>query len=379
MKVEIISVGTPLLMSDVIDTNAPHITRRLREVAIDVIARVIVGDDAAMIADALRAAVRRAEVVLVIGGVVRQNVALLRQAVGQVLDENGFGLRSISFLDGAAGETAVVPADADADARLIICLPGERREVAYVLENDVLPLLQRRVRGSAQPQPASGWVLLRTVGIMESSARQQLADLLEDGIHRITFDSFAGQTDIRIWAEAETQARVNWELSRLREAVVTRLGDHIYGDGNDRLEAVTLGMIRDSGITLALAECHTQHALAHAIRSVSDSEQYLTILPAATGDELASYLQLERVLPDGDLTNWCRQAAIAAQEKAGTDLGLVVYSSVTPGGVQLLVTLASAHGVSVTQRSFGGHPDSIDQWASTLALAHLRRWLLVRS
>ena len=50
-----------------------------------------------------------------------------------------------------------------------------------------------------------------------------------------------------------------------------------------------------------------------------------------------------------------------------------------PGGVQILVTLASPNGVSVTQRSFGGHPENIDQGALTLGLAHLRRWLLVHS
>jgi len=48
----------------------------------------------------------------------------------------------------------------------------------------------------------------------------------------------------------------------------------------------------------------------------------------------------------------------------------------TPGGVQLSVYLASAQGVSVTQRSFGGHPENINQWACTLGLAHLHRWLL---
>jgi hypothetical protein len=64
-------------------------------------------------------------------------------------------------------------------------------------------------------------------------------------------------------------------------------------------------------------------------------------------------------------------------QRAESDLGLVVYNHMTPGGIQMLVTLASPMGVSVTQRSFSGRPENIDQWVCSLALAHLRRWLLV--
>ncbi|HEX6383482.1 MAG TPA: hypothetical protein VF177_02325 [Anaerolineae bacterium] len=79
------------------------------------------------------------------------------------------------------------------------------------------------------------------------------------------------------------------------------------------------------------------------------------------------------------MTQWCRTAAEQLRLKSETDLGLVVYKNVTRSGVQVLVTLASPTGVSVTQRSFGGHPENIDQWAFTLGLTHLRRWLLVHS
>jgi hypothetical protein len=81
-------------------------------------------------------------------------------------------------------------------------------------------------------------------------------------------------------------------------------------------------------------------------------------------------------MPDDDLSRWCRIAAERLLERDGVDLGLIVYKNISQGGVQLLVTLASQLGVSVTQRSFGGHPDNIDQWAATLSLSHLRRWLL---
>jgi hypothetical protein len=74
------------------------------------------------------------------------------------------------------------------------------------------------------------------------------------------------------------------------------------------------------------------------------------------------------------LSQWCRSAANALRTKNTSDLSLIVYSNVTQGGVQILVTLASPNGVSVTLRSFGGHPENSDQGAGALGLTHLRRW-----
>jgi hypothetical protein len=92
--------------------------------------------------------------------------------------------------------------------------------------------------------------------------------------------------------------------------------------------------------------------------------------------DLAEYLDLDPLTSDTDLTRWCRDAAEQLREKHSADIGLLIYNYITPGGIQLLITLASSFGVSVMQRSFGGHPDNIAHWASTLGMVHLRRWLL---
>ena len=58
--------------------------------------------------------------------------------------------------------------------------------------------------------------LLRCVGVMESSLKQELADLNATPEQRITFDSFAGQTNIRLWAKAGSQATLDEKLMRLK-------------------------------------------------------------------------------------------------------------------------------------------------------------------
>ena len=128
---------------------------------------------------------------------------------------------------------------------------------------------------------------------------------------------------------------------------------------------------------LALAECHTDRIVGHALSQPVEARVMLSVLPTTECEALADYLNLP--LGQGVLSHWCRVAAARLLEETASTLGMVVCNDIMPGGVQVLVALASPYGVSITQRSFGGHPENINQWAFTLALAHLRRWLLVHA
>lgn len=380
MKVEIVSIGTELLMSDIIDTNAAHVSRSLREVNISLTSKVTVGDDLEMIVDAIQVALRRADVVLTIGGLGQKENDLTRQAVaavtGRELTADPPGITDAVLL--GASPTAANTSSGlllEALRGTIICLPSARREMAYLLETAVLPYLQQQFTTETK----AGWLLLRTVGMMESSIKQQLTDLTVGARHRITFDSFAGQTNIRLWVEAKSEEQVSSELRRLKQMVLARLGDHVYGEGEDQLEGVILQTLLKSNIRLVIAECDTDHILARLFEQLPGADQVITVLPTATWSDLAGFLELDTATLESDLTTRCRAAAEQLLARTQADLALVVYNNVTQGGVQVLVTLASSHGVSVTQRSFGGHPENIDHWASTLGLAHLRRWLMVHT
>ena len=133
-----------------------------------------------------------------------------------------------------------------------------------------------------------------------------------------------------------------------------------------------------NGLRLHLAECYTHGIIKQTVAPLAGAENHIFLHPATTGKELEAALQLGSLTSD-NLSQWCRDAATTLRSQNNSDLSVVVYSNVTQGGVQILVTLASPNGVSVTQRSFGGHPENIDQWALTLGLTHLRRWLMVHN
>lgn len=376
MKIEIVSIGTELLVSDILDTNSAYISRCLREIEVTLTAKVTVGDQVEMIADSIQVALRRADAVILTGGLGSGSHDLTRDAIARVLGHNHLNLEI------ASGEFELIGhvdqyrqgIKAITENGIIIALPGNRKTLAYLLETEVLPFLREQTTAVSM---VSNWLLLRTVGIMESSIKQELADIAVGSNHRITFDSFAGQTNIRIWAENVTKELVTRELFQLRSTVVDRLGDHIFGSEKDLLEQVVLNMLVENGQTLALAECYTDQTFSEAISQLPNYHPYVKLLAADDCDELAKKLEINR-LEESLIVQWCREAAQSLLHMEKSDVSVMVFKHVTPGGIQILITLASPQGVSVTQRSFGGHPENIHQWALTLGLTHLRRWLITR-
>lgn len=370
MKVEIVSIGTELLVSDILDTNAAYVSRSLRDLDVQLTCKVTVGDDPAMIAEAFRNALQRADVVIASGGVGDGPDDFTREALTAVTPQPET-TPPITLGDPKLHAAGLL---VKLDECALFCLPGKRREMSYLLETEVLPFLRQQLSADM----VTGWTLLRSVGLMESVLKQELADIAPDPRQRIMFDSFAGQTNIRIWVQAPSEEDVQAELAELKQTITDRLGDHIFGGEADRLEQVLLADMLQYGITIGIAECYTNRVLFEAMQPLPGHERAITFIEAQTWQQLANQLQLNNVTPD-NLTEWCRHSAEKILLETGCDLGLLVYGNIMPGGVQILVTLASPNGVSVTQRSFGGHPENIDQWALTLGLAHLRRWLLVHS
>ena len=375
MKVEIVSISTKLLMGDILDTNTAYVSRSLRKINAQLTCKVVVGDDLAMITDAMRVALRRSDVVLTIGGLDSHSENFTRLAAAQAancpLIAQSPGIEGAHVMGGQ--DASMTGFLLETEDGILICLPEKRRELGFLLETEAIPYLRRHSLVLAQQD----WVILRTVGIMESSLKQKLSDIVQDARHRVTYDSFTGQTNIQLWVQADSKAQIEHELEQMKQVVLTRLGDHVYGEAKDRLEEVVLQTLMQNGRKLALAECYTNQTLAGMLETVKAPADSLYLLPVNSSTELADAVGIDDLkLEDDDLTRWCRIAAEQLIERDGVDLGLIVYKNISQGGVQLLVTLASRLGVSVTQRSFGGHPDNIDQWAATLGLAHLRRWLL---
>ena len=102
----------------------------------------------------------------------------------------------------------------------------------------------------------------------------------------------------------------------------------------------------------------------------------VTFLPVKNRGDVDAWLGLPEMENRADITRWSRTVADKLRERTGSQLGLLVLNQMSAGGIQLLITLASPKGTSLIQRTFGGHPDNIEDWTLTLTLVLLRRWLL---
>ena len=369
MQVEVVTIGDELLFNEIIDTNAPYIIRCLREINLDPFCKLTVGDKLEAIVQVFQTGLNRSHIVIATGGMGANENDFTYQAIVAVTGRSHETFPHITYLNGLSPTSYGMMVEQNEGT--LICLPGNPRDMTYIMESVVLPYLQNRLQ---QERPC-GWLLLRTAGAMESTLRQQLGDLELVSGQRITFISFAGQTDIRLWVEANSQEEVVWALNQLRKDILERLGDHIYGEEQNRLEQVVVEQLQDADQKLVIAECDTGRVLSRSLGSIISSEA-LTLTTPSNVSELCDYLGLVRPTAEGDLTKWCRLAADLLMRQHQSNLGLLLFNNITPSGVQILVTLASSFGVSMIQRSFGGHPDNINYWANTLALVHLRRWLL---
>jgi len=375
MKVEVITVGNDLLLSDVINTMAAYVTRKLHEVRVGLTCRLTVGEDVALLTDVLQTAVSRADVVIVVGGFneEQQYVTLraLATIVGYSFDSQQIGPPAAQRL--GSSDVEMNGWLLETDNGVFFCLPHQRPELAYLLDAHVLPWLRQQMPA----ERVSAWAILRTVGLMESNLRERLADVAAGENSRILLDSFAGQTNVRLWAEGSSDQEVSAELDRLKGLIGQRLGDYIYGSETDRLEQVIVRLLRQSEARLVLAECNTGRVLARLLEPADEENGRVRAIPTYDAAQLADYLNSPNLPTESDLIQWCRGVAEQLLQQSDAALGLVVYNHLTPGGIQMLITLASPMGVSVTQRSFSGRPENIDQWVCSLALAHVRRWLLV--
>ena len=132
MKVEIISIGTELLVSDILDTNAAYISRSLREVNVSLTGKVTIGDDPAMIADAFQVALRRANMVIATGGLGHGKDDFTREAITAVTHRHAIpeppGIHGAILLGNSeTGSTGLLLEEANG---VLVCLPGNPREMS---------------------------------------------------------------------------------------------------------------------------------------------------------------------------------------------------------------------------------------------------------
>ncbi len=400
MNAEIITIGTELLLGEIVDTNSAYLARAIRDIGLDLYYLTTVGDNEERTAAAISTAMDRADIVITTGGlgptvddVTRPAVA---RATGQPLQFRPDLLEQIAERFSRWGtrmssnnrQQAYVPAGAiglenpvgtapcfivETERGGIISLPGVPREMIHMMEHSVIPYLQERMGAPAIIVARS----LRTAGLGESRIDAVIGDLERLSNPTVGLAAHAGQTDIRITAKASLAEEAEALIEPIVQEIRDRLGIHIYGEGTETVEEVLLSLMKEKGLTLALAEAGTEGLTGERLAGAMHSEQVVRrMVHGADWGELATELGLPGAV-DVPLGDRAEEAAEEVRQAAGTSVGLAVLSELNDEGwPTMAIALSTDSGKQSRERGYGGPPEHLITWASTLALDRLRRSLL---
>ncbi|MGD2252116.1 MAG: CinA family nicotinamide mononucleotide deamidase-related protein [Anaerolineales bacterium] len=380
MRAEIITIGTELLLGEIVDTNAAHLARALRDIGLDLFRTTTVGDNAERIAQVVAESLRRAPVVITTGGLGPTVGDATRQGIAQALGVQtefrpelwdqiverfaSFGMqptennrRQAHIPIGAIpleNPVGTAPAFlAETEAGVVIALPGVPGEMKLLLETEVLPYLRRKF----DLHHVIKTRILRTAGVGESWLDDSIQDLEQGSNPTIGLSAHAGRVDIRITAKAEDDAEADKLIGGLETTLRERLGGAIYGVDKETLEATVLDMLQDRSWRLVVLESGTQGALGQALSSFGD--------PFVGG----------RILPPGASESELEGEMARAQDQHQTQVGLAVGLRVQDGKHELVLILKTPEGDDRKQRSYAGPLANAPAWAVSLALNLLRRRL----
>ncbi|HEU5168965.1 MAG TPA: competence/damage-inducible protein A [Gemmatimonadales bacterium] len=361
MQIEVLTIGTELLLGFTLDSNGAEIARSLANVGVRVVRRTSVGDRGEEIRDAIRDALGRTGAVITTGGlgpthddVTKNAVADLFSAplefdadvwqalvdrfakLGRVPAEsnrvqaqvprgatvlpNRWGTAPGLWLEGAAG--------------LAVLLPGVPREMRKLLGHEVVPRLVARAGG---PRRVIRSVVVRTTGIPESTLAERLGDV-DERVAPLTLAYLPGYdgVDLRLTAWALPPDEADGRLRAGAELLWARAGDHAYGEDDADLAAVVLAAARSRGLRIAVAESCTGGLIGKRLTDTPGSSEVFAGGVIAYDDRLKTgALGVPEALlrAHGAVSEEVARAmAVGGAERFGVELAVSVTGIAGPAG-----------------------------------------------
>ena len=277
MIVEVIAVGTELLLGQIVNSNVAFIGRKLAEEGFDAHFQVTVGDNLARLTEAIRTAVARSDGVILTGGIGPTQDDITREALCEVaarrmlrneehaavirdrlmaargvMPENN--LRQADYPDGAeqlpnANGMALGIALEHQDT-MLFAVPGVPSEMKVMVEDQVLP----RLRQAAGVPTVLTSRVLKTWGLGESQVSETLDDLFDSSNPSVAFLIDGPEVRVRITAKAENSVLGEALIAPVETEVRSRLGSTVFGQGEDTIESILIGLLAERSWKLGTVE-----------------------------------------------------------------------------------------------------------------------------
>ena len=404
MIVEVITVGTELLLGQIVNGNAATIGQILAMQGYDAHFQVTVGDNPKRMESAITAALGRADAVIITGGIGPTPDDLTREAICVVAGRTmlfsdewaktlrtrfaGRGwvmpvsnLRQAEYPEGAElieNPKGTAPGLALAhQGKWIFALPGVPMEMVEMLTNDVIPRL-RKASGVSQTLVSR---VIRTWGRSES----RTAELLEDIYQRSENPSLAylassGEIKVRITAKAPDRATAERMIGPISEQVCRRLGWAVFGFDDQTIERRLLELLEERDWTIGTAESMTAGMVAARIASMPGASRVFrgsVVSYAVDLKEEMLGVKAETLESGVVSAPTAQEMAEGARRALGVDVGVGITGSAGPSPTEepvgvVYVGVATPEGSATRRLQMPGDRERVRTYTTTAAL-HLAR------
>jgi nicotinamide-nucleotide amidase len=356
-RAEIVTVGTEILLGDLVDTNTAWLSRRLANLGVGIYRHTTVGDNRERIVAGINEAAARADLVITTGGLGPTSDDLTNEALSLVtgrkmveypearehVDEmfRKFGRKPTAnnykqavFPEG----TQLIPnpqgtamgALLEVGGTLFATLPGVPSEMKGMFEETLEPLIRNRTEGSIVSKT------LWFAGIGESALAEQVQDFLDATDPTVAPLAGQGKVRLRITTRAATPEEAEKRIAPVEREILARLGEYYFGEGDETLESAVGRLLKENGATLALAESCTGGLLAKRLTDVAGSSAYFKEgLVTYSNESKERLLGVPRdlLLEHGAVSEIvARKMADGVRKLSGSDYGLSVTGIAGPDG-----------------------------------------------
>ena len=391
MHAEIVMIGTELLLGEIVDTNANRLALALRDIGLDLYYKTTVGDNLTRMTEVLNLALDRSDVIITSGGIGPTVDDVTRQAVADATGRklvysaeleaeiaarfSRFGRpmadnnkRQAYIPEGATPLTNPVGTapcylSEDVNGRgCIISLPGVPRELDYMMENTVIPLLIERMGGVKVTRVR----VLRTCAVGESNVDRGIGDLMTAGNPTVGLAAHVGQTDVRITAKADTEEEADTLVAGMEAKLRERLGVAVYGVGKVTVAEVVGDLMQGKSMKLGVIDTLTGGQLARDLIESGYSDLVATDLSPAN---------LTEALKDSGA-----DASNSPDVEEARSHAVSLAEQVTPPGGIGLAMIGPFEGSSTFIAMNGpGEACLFERSRNYQDSDHIRRWLAVQA
>ena len=297
MTVELVCVGTELLLGNIVNTNAAYLAEKCALLGLSCYFQTVVGDNQERMERTIRLAVSRSDIVILSGGLGPTKDDLTKETAAEIFGRklvedphtrerilNYFVRMKKENITGNNWKQALVPENAivvdndngtapglilEEKGKRIILLPGPPNELKPMFERHIIPYLQNINSEGIYSK------MVKICSIGESKAETMIADLLE-AQKNPTIAPYAktGEVHIRITARASDEEKAELMIKPIIEELYQRFGNTIFTtDENVTLEEAAVQMLREKGMKITTAESCTGGLLAGRIMNVPGASE----------------------------------------------------------------------------------------------------------